>query len=678
MENKNQNKKRFKIGKKRNDGSKFIELNPTMNEAKNLKAVITFGRFSPPTIGHEKLAKKVVSEAKSRNATPMIFASHSFDKKKNPLSYNSKINYLQKAFGDIVKKTKSRTIIEIAKELSNKFDHLIVVVGSDRIQEFQKLLNTYNGREYNFDTIEVISAGERDPDADDVSGMSASKLRSFAAEGNLEEFKKGLPNKIKSMAKEIYSEIRMNMGIREELETDEILEQKQPLTIQQRRDRARTMRRYRSRIAAARKRARRRKAPPEKLKQRARRRAREIIRQRFLQGKSYGDLSPAEKVQVDKRVLRIPDNVISRIATRQLPKVRQAEMERLSQMHGGQKTESINERFENFLLEKSDSHPYHRGVAPSTADKRRTHFKKGAEKDPSDPSAYKPAPGDATAETKPSKHTKRYHKLFKKEGIINHDKRFKFYRKKENPYFKEEIIIENEQALRKKASETGISYGILKKVFDRGVAAWRTGHRPGTTPSQWGFARVNSFATGGKTRQTADADLWKQHSGKKNEEFFRDAIRLMENVDKIINKNNPSNREQGTDSLVKIYKNDTPGQYAKNEAYYSNNIPEFSFHDFERGSRVRFSSHSMDMFDNGETKEGTIVGSTVSYLRVRDDDGILYKVRHADAKLIEATISGGFEGKRVVVKNKPIRMVDGTMKKMPPAKSASSKGGNGD
>ena len=64
-----------------------------------------------------------------------------------------------------------------------------------------------------------------------------------------------------------------------------------------------------------------------------------------------------------------------------------------------------------------------------------------------------------------------------------------------------------------------ISYSILKKVFDRGVAAWRTGHRPGTTPEQWGYARINSFATGGKTRTTADADLWKKHKGMKESDF---------------------------------------------------------------------------------------------------------------------------------------------------------------
>ena len=73
---------------------------------------------------------------------------------------------------------------------------------------------------------------------------------------------------------------------------------------------------------------------------------------------------------------------------------------------------------------------------------------------------------------------------------------------------------ENTEALKKKAEKSGMPLGVLRQVYNRGVAAWRTGHRPGTTPAQWGLARVNSFATGGKTRTTADADLWKQYKGK--------------------------------------------------------------------------------------------------------------------------------------------------------------------
>ena len=65
----------------------------------------------------------------------------------------------------------------------------------------------------------------------------------------------------------------------------------------------------------------------------------------------------------------------------------------------------------------------------------------------------------------------------------------------------------------KKSEKSGIAYGILKKVYSRGMAAWRTGHRPGTTPQQWAFARVNSFITGGGARKS-DADLWRQHKGK--------------------------------------------------------------------------------------------------------------------------------------------------------------------
>ena len=78
-----------------------------------------------------------------------------------------------------------------------------------------------------------------------------------------------------------------------------------------------------------------------------------------------------------------------------------------------------------------------------------------------------------------------------------------------------------EKGIKNKSKETGISYSILKQVFDRGMAAWKTGHRPGTTPEQWGYARINSFATGGKTQKTADADLWKKHKKqlKENEEY---------------------------------------------------------------------------------------------------------------------------------------------------------------
>jgi hypothetical protein len=142
-------------------------------------------------------------------------------------------------------------------------------------------------------------------------------------------------------------------------------------------------------------------------------------------------------------------------------------------------------------------------MAKSTKDKRDAHFKKQAKKDDDTKSAYKPAPGDATAKTKPSKYTNKMKKLF--------------------PDLYKEMVDESAtKSLQKKADASGISLGILKKVFDRGLAAWKGGHRPGTTAVQWGHARVNSFISGGKTRTTGDADLWKQHKGK-SEGFKQDS-----------------------------------------------------------------------------------------------------------------------------------------------------------
>ena len=127
-------------------------------------------------------------------------------------------------------------------------------------------------------------------------------------------------------------------------------------------------------------------------------------------------------------------------------------------------------------------------LAKSTKQDRARHFEKGAKMSDDNPDAYKPAPGDARAETKPSKHTKKFKKMFGEAGI--------------------EEGSAADKSLQKKADKSGISKSILKQVYNRGVAAWRTGHRPGTTPEQWGHARVNSFITKGKgTWGKADKDL---------------------------------------------------------------------------------------------------------------------------------------------------------------------------
>ena len=181
-------------------------------------AVISWGRFNPPTVGHQKLVNKVMEIARKNKGTPMIFLSHSADAKKNPLDYNTKIAVATKAFGSVMQKSKANTLIKVLQEVEGKYSDLILVVGSDRIPEFTSLLNKYNGKDFSFDTIEVMSAGERDPDANDLSGMSASKLRKLAVDGNFETFSKGVPPKLNSSeVKKIYDMIRSNMGIVETL-----------------------------------------------------------------------------------------------------------------------------------------------------------------------------------------------------------------------------------------------------------------------------------------------------------------------------------------------------------------------------------------------------------------------------------------------------------------------------
>ena len=190
------------------------------------KAVFAFGRMNPPTVGHEKLAKKVSDEARKRKAMPHIYLSHSQDKKKNPLSYKDKIKYATRAFGKMVTKSSSKTIISVMQELQ-KMGHteIVLIAGSDRVTEFKNFLEKYNGKDYTFDKIEVVSAGERDPDAEGVEGMSGTKLRGLAQSGDFDTFKTGLASKLNDNDKKnIYNIIRtVNSEIYESLEDDDLL-----------------------------------------------------------------------------------------------------------------------------------------------------------------------------------------------------------------------------------------------------------------------------------------------------------------------------------------------------------------------------------------------------------------------------------------------------------------------
>ena len=180
-------------------------------------AVAAFGRMNPPTIGHEKLVEKV----KSFDGDHYIFLSQSVNHKINPLPFDVKLEFAKKFFPGVnVGHPSVRTPIQMLQMLEKLgYTDIIYVAGSDRVASFEKLFNDYNGKEYNFDSITVENAGERDPDADGAEGMSASKMRAAAAAGDFEAFAQGVPTP--ALAQKMYDAVRTGMGVKDKEPVEE-------------------------------------------------------------------------------------------------------------------------------------------------------------------------------------------------------------------------------------------------------------------------------------------------------------------------------------------------------------------------------------------------------------------------------------------------------------------------
>jgi len=524
-----------------------------IREARGDTCVFTFGRFNPPTTGHEKLLDAVATQAKKNPGAPYyVFASHSENAKKDPLPYAKKVAYMKKMFPKHSRNIvvdKARNVFEIAVSLHNKgHKSIVMVVGSDRVAEFDSLLNKYNGVEarhgyYGFDNIEVVSAGERDPDAEGVTGMSASKMRAAASTNDFDQFKLGLPKGF-NQGMSLFKDVRKFMGIRESFNGLNYVMTEE-----------------------------------------------DVIRDMYVRGEvlTIGEEVTDTYTGVTGKIIRRGTNYLTfaeedgtthkkwlyeiQLAEDCWPGFKQVGMK---DKNGKQVPNCVpvDEKQDKDIKDKKGTQPAKYfakdaegdEMAKSTKDKRDAHFRKQAAKDDDDPNAYKPAPGDATAKTKPSKYTNKMKKLFP-------------------DLYKESA----DKSLQKKADASGIALGILQKVFDRGVAAWKGGHRPGTTAVQWGHARVNSFISGGKTRTTADADLWKQHKGKSEdvEEAFKKDKKLPNlkvatgksavlAKDRLKNMNKTPKtrvaaetdieedpREIGTDAYREVRQQMTPGQEVK-------------------------------------------------------------------------------------------------------------------
>jgi predicted kinase len=197
-----------------------------LREQKEKHAVLAFGRMNPITNGHEKLVNKVKEIADKVGGSHHIVLSHSQDAKKNPLTADQKVKHAKRAFPgtNFTAASKDKpTFFDHAEALHKKgVTHLHMVGGSDRTEEYHKLLHKYNGTHegarFNFKSIKVHSAGERDPDAEGVTGISASKMREHAKSGDLDSFKKGAPSSMShAHVKQMFNDVRKGMRLHEEI-----------------------------------------------------------------------------------------------------------------------------------------------------------------------------------------------------------------------------------------------------------------------------------------------------------------------------------------------------------------------------------------------------------------------------------------------------------------------------
>ena len=205
-----------------------VELNPDLtagpSKAAKSKGTLTiaFGRFNPPHIGHQQLMDTAKAAADQEHGDYIIVPSRSNDPKKNPLDADTKVAFMRGMFqqhaGRIQNDANTRTIFDVLKKAhADGYENVRIVGGADRVGEFSKLANNYNGTLYQFNNVEVVSAGDRDPDAEGIEGLSASRLRLAAAENDYKTFKMAMPdNMTPKEVKDLYNTLRMSMGINEE------------------------------------------------------------------------------------------------------------------------------------------------------------------------------------------------------------------------------------------------------------------------------------------------------------------------------------------------------------------------------------------------------------------------------------------------------------------------------
>lgn len=330
------------------DSADQVVINPPdtrLAEEQEHHGVFAYGRFNPPTVGHEKLIHATEKVAAAHKVPAHIIASHSEGNAKNPVPTKAKVGYLKKVAAKTSKVSSSdkespNLLTQAAKLHKQGVTHLHMVAGSDRVEEYHKLLHKYNGTHegalFNFKHITVHSAGHRDPDAEGTEGMSGTKMRAAAKAGEHGKFKSGLPKALHKHADEIADHIRNVKEDAEGFDAEMLFEKVVGITT--RMHRAVAMRKNKARLERAREIARRRLAKQGSLNRRAMKRAKGILRTKLAgsAGTNYAGLTVSQKIAIDKMVER-KKGAIKNIARKIAPRIKGDEMRRLQAVTTGKK-----------------------------------------------------------------------------------------------------------------------------------------------------------------------------------------------------------------------------------------------------------------------------------------------------------------------------------------------------
>ena len=377
------------------------EIN-SIDEALEKSFAFTFGRFNPPTIGHEKLIRTVASQGMDYK----IFLSRSQDAIKNPLSPSDKLKWMTMIFRNYASHIMimpTNMVLELATKIYNMgYKNITMVVGSDRVLEFKSILTKYNNERnrhgyYNFKDIKVVSAGERDPDEEGVTGMSASKLRNYVARGDLKNFKRGVPGNLTDKQKnELFFDVRKGMGLSVSLAAD----------FEPQENKLKTLQEFET----------------------------QQVRDLYIREVIFniGEQVKNNKLEIEGKVIRRGTNYIvledvnnnlhkswiwdcTPITANKEILIREYN---LDVDYGFTAVSNIEEKAghtdplpqDKTVSKEPGTQPkkYYKDLSKSDKEKRAAHFRnQDTEKGP-----YEPAPGDDKAKTKPSKHTQKFKKMF--------------------------------------------------------------------------------------------------------------------------------------------------------------------------------------------------------------------------------------------------------------------------